>query len=264
MIRRRTYRDNRSKLRHAHSFGELNMLEIGHGTHPGMRHSYNEDCYSVDAAAGLCVLVDAMGGPGHGDAAAAQVCDQVLEGMRTGMPLQDAIQDAGKALREHTHKHPGPLPIGATLAALRWTESRFELAWVGACRIWLAPPQCFELATPAHSADPSLIEASALSVQPAPKGGQQSSPAAGLTATQALGLTASDTLRVHTRAGSRCSGMRFLLCTDGIDGPWSALALHTTLRREELGAQECVDQLLLTALEHGSRDNLSAILIRMR
>ena len=262
MIRRRTYRDNRSKLRHARSFGGLNMLEIGHGTHPGTRHSYNEDCYSVDVAAGLCVLVDAMGGPGHGDAAAAQVCDQVLEGMRTGRPLEDAIQDAGKALRDHTRKHPGPLPIGATLAALRWTESRFELAWVGACRIWLAPPQCFELARPAHAADPSLIEASALYVEPEPNSGQPLPPA--FTATQALGLTAAETLQVHARAGSCCPGMRFLLCTDGIDGPWSTLALHTTLRRGELGAQECVDQLLLTALEHGSRDNLSAILLRMR
>ncbi len=262
MIRRRTHRDNRSKFRHAHSFGELNMLEIGHGTHPGMRHSYNEDYYSVDVAAGLCVLVDAMGGPGHGDAAAAQVGEQVLEEMRTGIPLEDAIQDAGKTLREHTRKQPGPLPIGATLAALRWTDCRFELAWVGACRIWLAPPQCFELATPAHAADPSLIEASALYEAPEPNRGSSSLSA--FTATQALGLTATETLWVHTRAGSRCPGMRFLLCTDGIDGPWSALALHTTLRREELGAQECVDQLLLTALEHGSRDNLSAILIRMR
>jgi len=42
------------------------MIEFGHGTHAGLRRSRNEDTYYADAALGLFVVLDGMGGHRYG------------------------------------------------------------------------------------------------------------------------------------------------------------------------------------------------------
>ena len=46
-----------------------NTMEIATATHPGMVRSHNEDSISADAATGLAVLADGMGGYNAGEVA---------------------------------------------------------------------------------------------------------------------------------------------------------------------------------------------------
>jgi protein phosphatase len=58
--------------------------------------------------------------------------------------------------------------------------------------------------------------------------------------------------------------MRFLLCSDGLTDEVDETAMAAVVARDDLAAQESVDHLLLAALDGGGRDNVTAILVRMR
>lgn len=80
--------------------------------------------------------------------------------------------------------------------------------------------------------------------------------------TQALGITEPDQLEIETSSGLLAPGNQLLLCSDGLTGELDDAVLAQVLSRRDLGAQECVDHLVLAALERGGSDNITAILIR--
>jgi len=229
------------------------MIEYGYASHAGMHRRHNEDTYCADAAQAVFVVVDGMGGPGHGEAAAALARDSLHQDLRAGTALVAALQAAGQSIRVHAEAHPGRAPIGASAAVLRIREDTFELAWIGGCRIQIAPASLFVEA----SAATTMIEAAAL-------------PAAAdiapcrASATQALGLTATESLTICTRNGRCAPGQSVLLCTDGLGEHVEPARVAAILARTDLSSQECVDHLLLTALDNGARDNLTALLVRIR
>jgi protein phosphatase len=57
--------------------------------------------------------------------------------------------------------------------------------------------------------------------------------------------------------------MGFLLCSDGLTEDVNDDAIARLVARTDLAAQECVDQLLLSALDGGGNDNITAILARI-
>ena len=67
----------------------------------------------------------------------------------------------------------------------------------------------------------------------------------------------------HIGAVAHQPGDRFLLCTDGVTEGLEDRALAAIVRRTDLAAQECIDQLLLDGLEASGNDNLTAILVRL-
>ena len=82
--------------------------------------------------------------------------------------------------------------------------------------------------------------------------------------TQALGITSPRELHVETRQGTLQPGMQFLLCSDGLTEEVEDETIARVLAREELAAQECVEHLVLAALEAGGSDNITVLLVRVR
>jgi PPM family protein phosphatase len=58
-------------------------------------------------------------------------------------------------------------------------------------------------------------------------------------------------------------GMSFLVCSDGLTEEVNDSRIEAILARRDLAAQECLDHLLLAALENGGSDNITAILARI-
>jgi protein phosphatase len=58
--------------------------------------------------------------------------------------------------------------------------------------------------------------------------------------------------------------MQFLLCSDGLTEELDDARIGAIVSRTDLAAQECVDHLLLAALDGGGRDNITAVLVRIR
>lgn len=232
------------------------MIEFGHGTHVGLRRARNEDTYYADVALGLFLVADGMGGHQHGEVASAMARDAIVESVRKGKSLAQAIQIAAARLLEHAQRYDDALPMGTTVAAIRVTEQDYEVAWVGDSRIYLWKSDLRRISHD-HSLVQRLVEAGAIDESQAKRHPQRN------ILTQALGITAPELLHISMAKGRLEPGMSFLVCSDGLTEEVSDHRLAEIIGRRDLAAQECLDHLLLAALEGGGSDNVTAIVARI-
>jgi protein phosphatase len=232
------------------------MIEFGHATHTGLRRTRNEDTCHADPAQGLYLVADGLGGHHHGALAAALARDSVVADVRKGLPLAQAIRKADTTIIEHPGYLASGQPMGTTIAALRITATTFDAAWVGDSRIYLWQDGLYRLSHD-HSHVQQLVDSGLISEVEA-----REDPRRNLV-TQALGVTAPDDLHVECLQGDLRPGSRFLLCSDGLTEELDDDALARCIARDDLAAQECVDHLLLDALDAGGHDNITAVLVRL-
>lgn len=232
------------------------MIEFGHGTHTGLRRQRNEDSYYTDASLGLFLVVDGMGGHQHGEVAAAMARDGVVAQVTAGQSLVDAIQRVNEALIARASGLGDARPMGTTIAAICVSGRAYEAAWVGDSRIYRWGDGSLERLSHDHSIVEALVEAGELTEAQAQAHPQRS------VLTQALGITAPAQLHIGLAHGELASGMRLLLCTDGLTDEVSDERIGQIVSRTDIAAQECVDHLILEALAGTGRDNITAILVR--
>ena len=231
------------------------MIEFGHGTHVGLRRARNEDTYYADASLGLFLVADGMGGHQHGEVASALVRDAVVDLVTRGQSLIEAIQGAAERLMAHARHGFDLLPMGTTIAALRIIGDSYEVAWVGDSRIYMWKRELRQISHD-HSLVQALVEAGQLDPALASRHPQRN------VLTQALGVTATEQLHIGMARGQLEPDMGFLLCSDGLTEEVSDASIAQTAARKDLAAQECVDQLLLAALDSGGDDNITVIIVR--
>ncbi len=257
MIRGRAYRDNNHDIRHAPPICRHRhvMIEFGHGTHVGLRRLRNEDTYYADASLGLFLVADGMGGHQHGEVASAMVRDAVVDLINRGHSLVEAVQGAGERLLALTRDRFEVLPMGTTIAALRVSADGYEVVWVGDSRIYMWN-QGLQQISHDHSLVQALVESGQVDAAQASRHPQRN------VLTQALGVTATEQLHIGMSRGRLASGTGFVLCSDGLTESISDASIASTISRTDLASQECVDQLLLNALDGGGDDNITAVIVR--
>lgn len=232
------------------------MIEFGHGTHVGLRRARNEDTYYADASLGLFLVADGMGGHRHGEVASALVRDAVTDLVTRGHTLVEAVRAADERLLQQSRGVCDGLPMGTTIAAVRMSGENYEVAWVGDSRVYLWQNQLRQISHD-HSLVQELVEAGLLDQTQAARHPQRN------VITQALGITAADQLHIGMARGRLQPGMCFLLCSDGLTEELNDSAIEELIARRDLAAQECVDHLVLAALDRGGKDNVTAILARI-
>ncbi|TLY49063.1 MAG: serine/threonine-protein phosphatase, partial [Gammaproteobacteria bacterium] len=142
--------------------------------------------------------------------------------------------------------------------ALRVTGANdYEVCWVGDSRIYLWNGALKQISQD-HSYVQELIAQGAITQEQA-----RTHPHRNVV-TQALGVTDPQSLRVETLRGTLDPGMQILLCSDGLTEEVDDAQISATLSRSDLSAQECVDHLILAALDGGGSDNVTVILVRSR
>ncbi len=235
------------------------MIEFGHASHTGLCRAHNEDTYWVDAGAGLFLVADGMGGPGRGEVAAAIACDALVDATRAGRDLEAAIRTAATTIAAHAPDTTARAPMGATLAALQLQGEQFRAFRIGDSRVALwhrgrLQPIDFDNA---HAPPPDGDDAAADAAADAPSSVRRN------RITQALGITPPDELCATPACGTLEHGMQFLLCSDGLSEAVDDAGIAAILSRSGLAAQECVDQLVLAALDAGGHDNVTVLLVRV-
>ena len=234
------------------------MIEFGHSTHVGLRREHNEDTYYADAELGLWLVADGMGGHEHGEVASALARDTLVREVGKGTELVPAIQLADEEIIRHSTRRSEALPMGTTIAALRIISGmQYEVAWVGDSRVYAWKDGLKQLSQD-HSYVQELIDQGAITSEQA-----RSHPHRNVV-TQALGVTDPQTLRVESVHGELTRGMQLLLCSDGLTEEVGDNAIAAIVGRTDLSAQECVDHLIIAALDGGGSDNITAILVRVR
>lgn len=231
------------------------MIEFGHGTHVGLRRSRNEDTYYADASLGLFLVADGMGGHQHGEVASTMVRETMVELITSGMSLVEAVHVAAERLLSHPRTDDDLLPMGTTIAALQTGHECYEAAWVGDSRIYAWNGGLRQISHD-HSLVQALVEAGQLDAAQAQQHPQRT------VLTQALGVTSLEQLQLGMARGKLLAGMTFLLCSDGLTDAINDASIARTMARGDLAAQECVDHLILDALDGGGDDNITTLIVR--
>ena len=231
------------------------MIEFGHLTHVGLRREHNEDTYYGDSQLGLWLVADGMGGHEFGEVASALARDAIVEQVREGASLADAIRTADQEIMRQSQRRTEALPMGTTIVAAKLNHSRFEIAWVGDSRIYLWDGNLHQLSQD-HSYVQELIEQGAITPEQA-----RTHPHRNVI-TQALGVTDPQVLKVEVMKGDLKPQMQLLLCSDGLTEEVDDSSIARILAKSELSPQECVDQLVLAALDGGGSDNITVIVLR--
>jgi len=232
------------------------MIEFGNSSHVGLRRELNEDTYYSDAALGLWLVADGMGGHEFGEVASALARDAVVREVSAGRSLTEAIRSADEDIIRQSRRRADSLPMGTTMVALRITDgNRFELAWVGDSRAYLWNGQLRQLSSD-HSYVQELIDQGAITPEQA-----RSHPHRNVV-TQALGVTDPEALKVETISGELRPGFQVLLCSDGLTEEVDDASIAALLAQTDYSAQECVDHLVSAALDGGGSDNVTVVLLR--
>ena len=150
---------------------ERQPLDCAVLSHKGMVRTHNEDAVFVDAAAGIAVLADGMGGYNAGEVASGIAVDTVSNGMlpelqsdrelskvdiasgltHAALLLQQKIAVANKGIYEAAQARPECAGMGTTLVSLVFCGNRVSIGHIGDSRCYRLRGDKFEQLTRDHS-----------------------------------------------------------------------------------------------------------------
>lgn len=250
----------------ASAAAELTELSWALRSHPGRVRAENEDCVGVyapssdddDALRGpVFVVADGMGGHAAGEVASRLAVQSVISGWTTsstGAPhqaLRGAVRTAngvvfGASLDQETRG------MGTTLTALALAGDEAIVANVGDSRTYqVRDGQCSQI-TEDHSRVGELLRSGLITPEQAEHHPARSQLTRSLGHEPAVQV---DVSRIGVRRDDA-----FVLCSDGL---WGLVSSPEIARAIELPPSQAAESLILTALDRGAPDNVSAIVVRV-
>ncbi len=259
------------------------MWVFAGGTDKGVQRRHNEDNHRINAAAGLCLVADGMGGTQAGDVA-AELCTSVIEafvletrkGITGPLPyppdprvppeanrLCMGIRIANARVYEQGHRIAAQAGMGTTIAALLLDGEVAHIAHVGDSRVYRARAGRVECLTRDHSKLNALIDQGKMSASQAydPRDKKALAVAVGSDPDVLPTLRLERTQR----------GDLFLLCTDGLtdlvsDRKIGELILEERTRADgrPLDLERLCKALIDRANFKGGDDNITVVLAELR
>ena len=245
-------------------------LNIGKCTLLGNYRENNEDAIDVKQLGDLtiCMVADGMGGQAAGEIASKQAIEVIPRELRkqlgTGTDPEDvkralrgAIVQANAVIMDMASLDRDLANMGTTIVSVVWRKgaSGVFVASVGDSRAYLVRDGQIEQLTVDHSIAQALVEAKTISASEA-RTHRYKNVLWKYLGSKEVG-EGPDVKAVPIRDGDR-----FLLCTDGLCGVVSDEQLLGFMR-ENPDVQACADGLGQLALDAGSRDNITCIVIEV-
>jgi serine/threonine protein phosphatase PrpC len=250
------------------------VLEIASCTDAGMVRSHNEDSIAADAANGLVVLADGMGGYNAGEVASGMATTVIITEMQqilTGAKpyqldsqthqeigarlVREQVLKANTSIYQAAQSQPQYAGMGTTLVVCLFYDNRVLVAHLGDSRLYLMRDATLRQVTRDHSLLQEQIDAGLITPEQA-KNAQHKN-----LVTKALGIDPIVEPEIHEYPTK--PGDIFLLCSDGlcdmVDDEDISMALEALGANLNLAAQ----QLVQMANDNGGRDNVSVILVRV-
>lgn len=249
-------------------------LEIVSQTNPGMVRSHNEDSVTYDAACGLVVLADGMGGYNAGEVASgiavSVLASEVRHGLEDARPeqLSEAGEELGAALlRDNVKKanlsifhaaqsQPQYAGMGTTIVTALFYDDRVAVAHVGDSRMYRLRGEVFEGITRDHSLLQEQIDSGLISKSDARLSKNKN------LVTRAVGIDANVEPELHMHAVE--TGDIYLLCSDGLNDMVEDEDIGTTLQIMQNNLQLAAAQLIQMANDNGGRDNVSVMVVKVK
>lgn len=224
-------------------------------THVGKVRRHNEDSVKSQPDLGVWVLADGMGGLERGEVASRVTVDNVIQAVREGRDLDQAVEDAHRAVAMRAGGDQQRM--GSTVVALKVEANRrFKVVWVGDSRayLWRGASGEFRQLTRDHSVAQRLADIGSIAQD------QVAAHPRRNVLTQAVGLAEIEGIQVAQVRGELGGGECILLCSDGLSGEVDDERLKALLSQHR--TPDAIAQALMeAALETGARDNISVLVV---
>jgi protein phosphatase len=244
-------------------------LNIGKCSLLGNYRENNEDAIDVKQFSDwtLCLVADGMGGQAAGEIASKRATEVVPRELKKTINPSTSPDDLKRIIRKAIVQANeeiiamGALDrdlrnMGTTVVLAVWRKAdEIYIAGVGDSRAYLIRGGKMEQLTVDHSLAQALVEAKTISAEEA-RGHRFKNVLWKYLGTKEVGEGP------EVRALAIEPGDRLLLCTDGLSGVVSDEQVLACIR-DNPDAQKCADALGQLALDCGSRDNVSCILIEV-
>ncbi len=255
---------------------ELNQaLEIVGQTDPGMVRSHNEDSITFDAASGLVVLADGMGGYNAGEVASGIAVSVMSSEIRHQLEqthpehkegegaeeagvimLRDNVKKANLSIYNAAQSQPQYAGMGTTIVAGLFYNDRVAVAHVGDSRMYRLRGEVFEPITRDHSLLQEQIDSGVISKEMARLSKNKN------LVTRAVGIDAEVLPEVHVHDVE--VGDIYLFCSDGLNDMVEDEDIGATVQMLQNNLKLAVSQLIEQANDNGGRDNVSVILVKVK
>jgi serine/threonine protein phosphatase PrpC len=249
-------------------------LQIVSHTDAGMVRAHNEDAVVADAAHGIVVLADGMGGYNAGEVASGMattvIATEVAQALASVNPqeldpqtrrpraeklLRDQILKANTSIHQAAQSQPQYSGMGTTLVTCLFYDNRMMVAHLGDSRLYRMRDGALTQVTRDHSLLQEQIDSGLITPEQAKTAQHRN------LVTKALGID--PVVEPEIREYRTAPGDIYLLCSDGLCDMVSdediGMALEALGANLELAAQ----QLVQMANDNGGRDNVSVILVRV-
>ena len=230
-----------------------------HGvTHPGPRAS-NEDAFLIDMSGGVFVVADGMGGHNAGEVASGLAVESIRtfvadEDHPTADALEEAVRAANRHILDTAARRPECAGMGTTVAVALLTPTGAILSSVGDSRIYRMRQGRLTQLTQDDSWIAKLqSEGVALTQSEIERHPMRH------VLTDVVGTRAD--LAPHAEEHPFDPGDMLLLCSDGLHGVVNDQAIAALLGRSG-SVEEIAGELVEKALDSGSTDNITAVVVR--
>ena len=250
--------------------GDLtNMIEMVTATHSGMVRSHNEDSIGADAAIGLAVLADGMGGYNAGEVASGIAVAMIRAEMKKALTSVNGELDvataerlvnenavrANSAIYQAAQSQSQYAGMGTTLVVALWHDNTLIVGHVGDSRLYRFRAGKLELVTRDHSLLQEQIDSGLITKEQARHSQNKN------LVTRAVGIDPEVEPEVHRYPVQ--AGDIYLLCSDGLNDMVPDEDMELTLSSLQANLPLAAEQLVQQANDNGGRDNVSVILVRV-
>jgi len=234
------------------------MPLAAHGVSHKGRRKTNEDSMVIDQAIGLFVVADGMGGHNAGEVASALAAKTLHEFIEQAHDTSESIvaealvlandQVLSAAAGNATYEG-----MGTTVVAACIKDGSLVFGNVGDSRIYLMRDGSLEQLTDDDSWVSRVLPADAIGTEEASRHPMRH------VLTKVVGLR--DDMEPSVGSSSFQSGDMLLLCSDGLHGVVNDDAIAALLGRSG-SVEEIAGDLVEKALDSGSTDNITAVVVR--
>lgn len=248
----------------------LVRVQMGARSDCGPVRPINEDAFACDENLGIYLVCDGMGGHQAGEIASRIAVDSVqgfIHRSREGDPeewpfgldpalsldanrLRNAISLANRRVWRTAQSSRALDGMGTTIVAVLVCGDQIVIGHVGDSRLYARTNGEFELLTVDDSWAMRLPDA-----QPVDSEGRLRPG----VLTSVLGID--ETVTVHIDERPWEMGHVLLLCSDGLHGVLDGPAIDQVVR-DGMDPQQAADALVRLAIERGTRDNVTAVVVR--
>src|SRR5947209_17443513 len=245
-------------------------LNVGKCTLLGNYRENNEDSIDVKQFPDMtvCLVADGMGGQAAGEVASKRAIEIVPRELKKHLNVQMGNEETKNIIRRSVVQANEEIMamaaldrelknMGTTIVVTVWRKgsSLLYVAGMGDSRVYLARGKKIEQLTVDHSIAQALVEAKTISAAEA-RTHRYRNFLWKYLGSKEVG-DGPDVKVITLQAGDR-----FLLCTDGLTGvvPDEQILTYMT---EHPDPQKCAEGLGQLALDQGSRDNVSVIVIEV-